>query len=266
MFLRYLTLDGTDPETVPVTAMNRDNLNGFQLWLQAQGRTLTTIAKRAQALRLAWEWLHEGTDRAWLDAAPRRIATKKTPAARPVAPTWAEADACLRACLHHDPRAEWLYPFALLARFTGLRRSEILRLKWEHIDIAAGILDVHGQITKGGYSGRRFPVSPHLLTELATLPRDDQWIVPAPEKERIAADGDGRGHVDRNMRRAWVRAGVPSAKWSGQPCHAFRKTMRTEMELLDVRREVIDYLIGHQPEGTGARHYHIWRYRRHGQC
>lgn len=254
LFLRYLVeRDKRDVATIPVSALDRDALVGWQAWMLDGGRTLTTVAKRAQTVRLAWEWLREGTDKRWLEEAPRKITTRKPRPPKPIAPTWEEADRCVLACYQHDPRAAWLYTFAVVARFTGLRRSEVLRLEWT--DIVDDVLNVRTELTKGEISGRRVPMAPGLVSELARLPRGERWIVPAPEKERIAADGDGRGHVDRNMRRAWVRAGVAVEKWTGQPCHAFRKTIQTEVELSGVRREVVEYLVGHQPPGTGARHY-----------
>lgn len=255
LFLRYLVeVRGQDVALLPVTALDRDAIVGWQAWLLAGGRTLTTVAKRAQAVRLAWEWLREGPDKRWLEEAPRKIATKKRRPPRPVAPTWAECDAAVLACLEHDARAPWLYVFALWARYTGLRRSELLLL--ERADLHPdGTLAIRVETTKGEISGRRIPLAPGLLAALARLPADGRYLIPAPEKEREAAQGDGRGHVDRSMRRAWTRAGVAAEKWSGQPCHAFRKTIQTEGELLGLRREVIDYLLGHQPAGVGARHY-----------
>ena len=249
LLLRYLVSDRRMPvEALPVTMLDRDAIVGYQAWLLANGRSRTTVAKRAQAVRLAWEWLREGPDRRWLEEAPRRIATRKQRPPRPVAPTWAEADAAVLAC--HD----WLFTFALLARYTGLRRSEILLLEWADIG-ADGTMLLRSETTKGESSGRRLPLAPGLLAELARMPRDGRWVVAAPDKEREAAAGDGRGHVDRSMRRAWTRAGVPAEKWAGQPCHAFRKTIQTEVELAGVRREVVEYLVGHQPAGTGPRHY-----------
>ena len=216
LLLRWLVEATRRPvEDLPVTALTRDALVTWQAWLLDGGRTLTTVAKRAQAVRLAWEWLWEGADRRWLEAPPRKITTRKSSPPRPIAPTWAEADAVVAACYEHDARAPWLYPFALVARFTGLRRSEILLLEWA--DLAGGDLTIRGDTTKGGYSGRRVPVAPLLLDELGRLPRDPRWVVPAPAGERVAAAGAGRGHVDRNMRRAWVRAGVAPAKFAALP-------------------------------------------------
>lgn len=253
LFLRYLCeATRIEAAALSVDLLTREHLTGFQAWLLAGGRTLSTAAKRAQAVRLAWEWLYEGDLREWIDAPPRKIQTRKRAPPKPISPTWEECDACIAACWQHDPRAKWLYPFAVAARFTGLRRSEIMLLRWEHIE--GGILTVPGDLTKGECSGRRVPLSAYLLEELIAC-REGPFLIPAPEGERVAAEGDGRGHVDRNMRRAWIRAGVRPEAWKGQPCHAFRKALQTELERVGVRREVTEYLVGHQPTGTGARHY-----------
>lgn len=260
LLLRYLqTTRKQGVDEIPLNALNRDSLVGFQAWLVEEGRTLTTVVKRAQAIRLAWEWLWEadGEDRAWLSTPPRRIQTRKSPPPSPIAPTWAEMDACVNACEHNNRHAPWLRPFALVLRFTGLRRSEVLLLEWKDIDLASNTMRLRADTTKGGYSGRRLPISP-LLGEMLRgwqAGRQGEWVVDAPEKERLAATSDGRGHVDRNIKRAWVRAGVREDAWRGQPCHAFRKGFQTNLEIPGVRREVTEYPVGHQPVGTGARHY-----------
>lgn len=258
LFLNYLVeRDQRDVADIPVTALDRDALIGWQAWLLEGGRALTTVGKRAQTLRLAWEFLREGSDKRWLEEAPRKIATRKRRTAKPIAPTWAETDAVVMACLDHDPRAPWLFWFAMTARFTGLRRSEIILLEWSDYtnDGEIGTLTLRAETTKGDIGGRRIPLAPGLVAELERIPRVDKYILPVPEGERLAAAGDGRGHVDRSMRRAWTRAGVAPEKWKGQPCHAFRKTIQTEVEYSGTRREVVEYLVGHQPEGTGPRHY-----------
>jgi integrase len=252
LFLRYLvSARGLSLDAIPVSALTRESLVGFQSWLRTQGRSLTTVAHRAKAIRLAWEWLRDGEDRRWLEEAPRRIATRRPPLARPIVPTWAEADAAV-LCTRQF-RVDWVYAFALLARYTGLRRAEVIQVEWADID--GDVLILRGESTKGQASGRRLPLSPHLVAELARLPRRGRWVVDAPPNERAAAEGTARGHIDRFLRTAWERAGVAREKWHGQPCHSFRKTFQTEVEAAGVRRDVVEYLVGHQPKGTGARHY-----------
>lgn len=121
----------------------------------------------------------------------------------------------------------------------------------------AGTVLLRSETTKGRRGGRRLPLALTLLRLLRArhAERTGEWVVEAPERERNAARSDGRGHVDRSVERAWLRAGVREEVWRGRPCHSFRKGVSTGLELAGVRREVTEYLVGHQPTGTGGRHY-----------
>jgi hypothetical protein len=70
-----------------------------------------------------------------------------------------------------------------------------------------------------------------------------------------AALNDGRGHLDRRLRRAWEAAGVPPELWRGQPTHSFRKALQTELFRVDISLELSDHLVGHMPQGIAKRHY-----------
>lgn len=252
---------GVDAAALDVTVLNREALVGFSSWLIAEGRTSTTALKRAQTLRLAWLWLYEGeTDGPFLKPPPAKAAGRRAPLPSPIAPTWREADACLDAMhargIRRTPH-DWLFRFGLLARYTGLRRSELIRVLWTDLELDgfAPAMTIRAVITKGQESGRRVPLAPALAAILRTWDRPTPYVVAAPPAEVVAAEGKGRGHVDRNLRRAWVRAGVRPEVWTTRPAHAFRRGLRTGLEELRIRTPIIDYLVGHKPVGTGPRHY-----------
>ncbi len=239
---------GPDPEAVLLSAMQGTVLVELYSWLVAGGRTRTTAMKRAQAAMLFWRWARQREEwRTWVAEPPGELDIRRdpTPAAR--APSWDEADACLAAIAP----GSWLHRFALIARFTGLRRSEILQLRWEDLDLDHGALSIRAEITKGGTGGRVIPLSRHLLTVLASEAVREGYLVAAPELERQAAEGAGRGHVDRDMKRAWTRAEVPADRWRGQPCHAFRKTIETELLAAGQPWSAIEMYVGHALPGTG---------------
>ena len=64
--------------------------------------------------------------------------------------------------------------------------------------------------------------------------------------ELSAAHTDGGGHADRLLRRAWTRAGAPKERWKGQPTHAFRKVLETELMHAGADWEAIELLVGHK--------------------
>ncbi len=76
-------------------------------------------------------------------------------------------------------------PIVLIAVTTGMRRAEILNLKWAGkgasktdnvVDLETGVFDL--QRTKSGK--RKVPISKLLLKELASLERKSEWVFPSP--------------------------------------------------------------------------------------
>jgi len=218
-----------------------------------RGLSVATALKHVESIQLFWDW----ADRRALShpewgEVPRaqRLDLRRPSLPAPRAPTWEECDQLL------DALDGWHWYAARLARDTGLRRSALLLLEWSDIDLDGGWLTARPEITKGEYGGRSIPLTSELRVEMVNWPsRSERWVVPAPEGERRAARADGRGHIDRDLRRAWRRAGVREDAWSGQPVHAFRKTIETELLREGVSESVIDHLLGHGPRGTGRRHY-----------
>ncbi len=67
----------------------------------------------------------------------------------------------LQAC--HDSICKLLFPIVLLALSTGMRKAEILGLKWKDIDFGSGRISLHH--TKNG-DNRVVPVKGLALTKL----------------------------------------------------------------------------------------------------
>ena len=95
-------------------------------------------------------------------------------------------------------RNPWMKPLVILAVETGMRRGEILGLRWEHVDLERRI--VHLAITKNGDS-RDVPLSTRATDTLVGLMQQ-----PERDAERVFPVSDNA------IRLAWehlrVRAGV----------------------------------------------------------
>lgn len=66
-------------------------------------------------------------------------------------------------------RSIWMRPLVLLALETAMRRSELLGLRWDHIDLSRRTIFL--QLTKNGTS-RTVPLSTHAIKILSELPRN----------------------------------------------------------------------------------------------
>lgn len=89
---------------------------------------------------------------------------------------------------------DWTLRLALLARYTGGRRLELLQVRPADLNLAAGELWLRAETTKGQYGGRVIPLHPALLA-FARGWMECETLVQAPALELT-----GRGHADRNVR------------------------------------------------------------------
>ncbi len=103
----------------------------------------------------------------------------------------------------------WLYPIVATAILAGLRRSEIVWLTWNDVDldrdrIQVRFKTVHGERYKPKtHKSRIVPVSAELHHVLAALPRTSDWVFPSPEGARW--DPDNLTHrLEKAMKkRGW---------------------------------------------------------------
>ena len=78
-----------------------------------------------------------------------------------------EVDRLIAAC-YKAPKCSHLAPIIITALHTGMRRSEILKLKWDDIDFRAGFIYVRDS---KNYQSRMIPLTETLKQTLKSLPR-----------------------------------------------------------------------------------------------
>lgn len=81
----------------------------------------------------------------------------------------AETNALFEALKPAGRRSIWMLPLVKLALETAMRRSELLGLRWEHIDFSRRTIFL--QLTKNGTS-RTVPLSTHAIQILTQMPRN----------------------------------------------------------------------------------------------
>ncbi len=88
---------------------------------------------------------------------------------------------CILAC---RTRTSWLIPLVTLAIETGMRRGELLSLRWHDIDLDARL--AHIANTKNGHS-RTIPLTVGAVEILRKLPQTDERLFPVtPNAVRLA--------------------------------------------------------------------------------
>jgi len=127
--------------------------------------------------------------------------------------------------------------FLLTALFTGMRRSEVMQLRWENVDLSAKTL--HLPTTKNG-DPLTLPLSEFLADLLAQRRKENQgspWVFPGPGRT---------GHLVETKKfllRVSAGSGVSFT------LHDLRRTFITIAESLDVPYYALKRLLNHRTNG-----------------
>jgi integrase len=150
--------------------------------------------------------------------------------------------AVLKAAKHH-----WLRVFILLAFYTGLRRRELLALRWENIDFQERLLKVANttNFTTKNKDERIVPLHPSALEALGSLPRlaDFVFAISAPDGEYKTPNEDNVSHA---VREALDEAGLPPTVH----LHSLRHSFCTNLLKKGAPIQEVQLLMGHQDLNT----------------
>lgn len=143
-------------------------------------------------------------------------------------------------------RAPYLRPIVVLALHSGMRKGEILSLKWTQVDLVNRTVHVIEGKTD---SSRRFiPVNDtlHMLFSDLKRKRKTQLVFPSP---RVPC----REMLDhkRGFQRAVALAGIPHIRF-----HDCRHTFATRLLRAGVDLVTVQKLLGHSKITTTARYAH----------
>ena len=147
-----------------------------------------------------------------------------------------------------DGTVERISPFAAAALrlllFTGCRLSEILELRWEHVDFERGLLFLPDSKT-----GRKTIVlNAPALTVLIDLPR-------IPGNPHVIG-GQKPGSAMTDLKRPWQRV-CRDAAISGVRLHDLRHTFASYGAGSSLGLPIIGKLLGHSQSATTARYAHL---------
>ena len=99
--------------------------------------------------------------------------------------------------------------FFALALYNGMRRKEIMRLRWEHVHLLKGYVEVIADYNKLG-RGREMPINSVVKRLLAEREQVGPWVFPNRANARNPADVSG---LKTAWRTALKRAGVTDLTW-----------------------------------------------------
>ena len=133
-----------------------------------------------------------------------------------------------------------------LLMLTGCRKTEIMTLRWKHVDLDRAEM----RIVNGKTGDRTVHLSPSAVNVLAALPRepDNPWVVPGAKPGTHMADIDGAWQSIR------ARAGLHDVR-----IHDIRHSFASRALALGEGLPIIGRLLGHRRVETTARYAHLAR-------
>jgi len=141
-----------------------------------------------------------------------------------------------------EPKAPYLKPMVIVDLHTGLRKDEILSLKWEHVELERNILRVEDG--KGG-DMRFVPINETAKIQFFKL-------MDKRKGDYVFHDKYGRRLMDikRSFRSAVKRAGLENVRF-----HDLRRTFGTNCAFKNVPPKTLQKWMGHKSIETTMKYY-----------
>jgi integrase len=197
------------------------------------------LATLSHLLNKAAEW-------EWIERSAAKIRLFKEGAGRIIYLTVGQAHALLEAAKRDQNRQ--IYPFILIGLRTGMRKSEILSIRREHIDLAAR--SIYIPHAKAG--ARVQPISSDLAVFLSgyieTLPPGSPWLFPSVATRH--------GHTV-DIRKPFVRSVIAAGLDPKQVVlHTLRHTAITHLVQAGVDLPTVKRISGHKTLAMVERYAH----------
>lgn len=114
-----------------------------------------------------------------------------------------------------DAAEPQLRPILIVAALTGMRKNEILTLKWSHVDLTSGTILVPRETAKSGKE-RWIPMNSMIAGIMSGLSRTSEYVFTNP------ATGRPWNNISKAFKRACKAAEIPSGRKTGIVLHDLR--------------------------------------------
>lgn len=142
-----------------------------------------------------------------------------------------------------DKYFPYLKPIIICALQTGMRKSEILNLRWDNIDFGFGFIELLE--TKSGKS-RKIPISKTLTKVLQEIPRTSEYVFV----------NEATGLPYRDIHKSFATL-LDKAKIKKFRFHDLRHTVATRLVEKGVPLPVVQEILGHAKISTTMRYTHV---------
>ncbi len=185
----------------------------------------------------------------WVDRSPvQKVARLSEPAGRARFLSESEIATLLKAC--KLSKSEYLYPIVVLALSTGMRKNEILNLRWEDIDLKRGMIAIVD--SKNG-ERRAVPLksSAHIvMSELSRVRRIDTTLA-FPGRRKPS------GNVKPIAIRTAFETALEEAEIEDFRFHDLRHTAASYLAMNGATPSEIAHVLGHKTLAMVKRYAHL---------
>jgi integrase len=224
---------------LPINRVSSAAVEGYRRKRTDDGRAVATTNRELAVLAAALSW---AVDQGWLAAKPK-IAMPNPQNERLEFLTREEAAAVILAA-----KGPWRSLFRA-AFATGMRRGELLAMRWEWINERTGLIHVPTEVTKNGRA-RHIPINADMLDVLADARADaysGAGVFHHPNGKPLTGSATWNEWA-RTLRKAGVRH---------VPFHAARHTFASWMVQAGVDLNKVRELLGHRSFVMVLRYSHL---------
>ncbi|MDP6087255.1 MAG: site-specific integrase, partial [Nitrospinota bacterium] len=139
---------------------------------------------------------------------------------------------------------QYLRPIIVMALNTTMRLGEILNLRWEDLDLGAGM--IHILKSKSG-KGREIPMSDQLRDEFSRIPRllGSEYVFPGKTGEPLKV-----------IKRSWHKA-LRGAQIKDVTFHTLRHTAASYLVMCGIDIRTVQDILGHADIRMTMRYAHL---------
>ena len=273
----------------PVNRLTREDLE-TALKDRSQDVTATTVMKERQTLMLFFDWVAERQDSCLRSSPATKLCSFQEDKEKPRFRTLEEIEQILArdglshgevegywACLFLDlpqigellelfrerARHDFIYPMVSLAAYTGMRRGEILRLRWADVNFAAGLITARSkkQSRQTVETSRDIPVHADLqaiLTKYQQQRPQGQYVICQRDSLNPLTKDMAHDHFQRTLSNTcWEREMPGGKKKIIIGFHTLRHSLASNLAVQGVDQRLIDSIMGHMTEEMRRRYQHL---------
>jgi integrase len=237
-------------EDVLISEMTPSMISGFKMKRRRDGVKSGTINRDLAILKNCFNIAMKQWE--WVDSNPAtRIPMEKEPPGRVRFLTEEEFERLYNVC------PEWLKPVVLTARHTGMRKENILSLKWNQVDLFRRVISL--EQTKNN-ERLCIPINDTLMEVLKKLAKvrhiKSQYVFFHPNAQKRNAKGTFNGkryyEVKTSFQKALKEAGIENFRF-----HDLRHCFASELVQRGVDLYLVQRLLGHKSHAMTQRYAHL---------